>query len=294
MTGLFESYLLKMAQFVKAGVNSDAQSMGIVANAYYLADDLMPRVWGQFKKHSKQECPELETFTTKLYQLFEALRDSFCQKRSVTIISDVMKWQIHAQLYSASTFNQDPAVAHPSPGFTELIRYLCRLKDAVDKHLSPDFVDQIVRMCLEELMNSLFHGPNYWNTLTIGYGGLQQMVLDIRFCLAASRGYVTEACASAAHRIIHRAVHYFCKVNPHGGDAGSSTETREAREATLERSLMEEPWMAAVIEGVLKPKVGSSVIPLAAYTPGMGKAKKSKVPEDDVEGTSSSRQSLSS
>ena len=134
MMGLFENYFMTMISELRGGIfggntsgtpmangssgsnNGQAQqgsgrgidevqALSIMANAFYLNDDLLPRVIKEFRKQfcaqsssgsssnsgsvtaaagagGSASIPELEEFNAKLYKLYGALRSSFCVKRA--------------------------------------------------------------------------------------------------------------------------------------------------------------------------------------------------------------------
>ena len=167
MIGLFEGYLLKMAQQAKSQRLTDTQSLSIVANAFYLADDLLPRVSIHFVRQYRLRPPELDSFINKLGKLYEALRDTFCQRRAVAVLHDIWQWQTTSHLYTLNSIDKEGGVS-PSVGVKRVMSYLGELKQTIRMCLNKEAVVQIISAILGELFKLLFHEASLWKDLSIG------------------------------------------------------------------------------------------------------------------------------
>jgi hypothetical protein len=96
MIRLFDGYLSTIAMEAKTGLEklTDQQSLGIVANTYYLSDDLLPRVTREFVRQFGREVPELEKFRIKLQTLHDVLRDSYCYNRAPVWLDAILGWSV--------------------------------------------------------------------------------------------------------------------------------------------------------------------------------------------------------
>jgi hypothetical protein len=84
MIGLLEHYLLAMANAAKQNMSKfdDNQNVAILSNAFYLGDDLLPRIGREFRKQFGRTVPELENFGVKLGALYDALQDSYAHRQN--------------------------------------------------------------------------------------------------------------------------------------------------------------------------------------------------------------------
>jgi hypothetical protein len=69
---LLERYLLAMAQEAKARLLSidDAQSLSLVANAFFLAEDLLPRVDKELSKAFRRSVPQVSEIAPSRSYIF--------------------------------------------------------------------------------------------------------------------------------------------------------------------------------------------------------------------------------
>ena len=262
LIAMFESYLLLMASASKAGMDSmdDLQSLSIVANSFYLADDLLPRVGRQFRAHFGRVLPELVTFGNKLGQLYEALQDNYCRKRTKYWIETLLDWQ---QLCANQYSNPNPIKLPPnssssSSSFTSsssssssrgtssaalsssllvsvtwlsLHDYFVMLRAIIGKCLSPLAVPVVLSACFEELLLALTAQPTstHWSNLsrTLGYGGLMQLTRDVSFFTEATAAYSTELTSELSTQLLDNALQQYCELT---GSDEQQTDIRRAQE----------------------------------------------------------------
>eukprot|EP00455_Lapot_gusevi_P037091 TRINITY_DN4136_c0_g1_i1.p1 TRINITY_DN4136_c0_g1~~TRINITY_DN4136_c0_g1_i1.p1 ORF type:complete len:758 (-),score=220.96 TRINITY_DN4136_c0_g1_i1:88-2361(-) len=213
---LFERYILRMTAALTPAGNeeevdlngnglNDEQFLAIVANNFYLADDLLPRTARQFEKQFERPIQELEQFQVKLQRLYRALRDQLAVHRAPFWISHVLQWEQQAPvIYAALTLNEDIMVAAPSPMFIQMVEFLVRLRELVLALLPPDALEPILQSALEQVFKALVD-DRYWMNVNLGHGGLQQLMLDVRYLLAAASDYINETVQAAADGLIDKA-----------------------------------------------------------------------------------------
>ncbi len=253
---LFEGYLIGMASKAKDGLMKleDHQSLSIVANAFYVADDLLPRVTREFSRQFRRPIPELEAFRNKIERLHEALGDEYCTKKAAHWIHTRLQWTSGAALkrYSLPALS-DHDHAAPTQAVIDLCRQFCDLRELVIRCLNPQSLDTILSLCLEEVFRTL-HNPVYWDGLALGHGGLQQLVLDLRFLVAASHGIVTQTASEACVSLIKRAIQLY---------AASTGQRITSAEEVLET----EVWFNTMIEAAIKKTVTVGKLIAAAANP---------------------------
>lgn len=127
-----------------------------VIGSHCLVSRTIPPSWHVCITCFRTGVPELNDLHHRVMTVFDVLRNSFCDKRSVMIIGHVLKWHTHAYVYAAQSFNQDignmqhaqnlavafanavcglAGLAYPSAGFVALTRYLSELRVTIEKAL---------------------------------------------------------------------------------------------------------------------------------------------------------------
>lgn len=140
---LFEDYLLAMTAASKSDMISDAQGMSIVANCYFLAEDLFPRIKKQLAgkvdmkrgtlpfrlilavvTYWRSGLSNIAAFHDQLGKFYKAQRDFFFQQRGDVWVRDVIRWPANASAWYKEGGNSDAPVETPSPGFINFGKYL--------------------------------------------------------------------------------------------------------------------------------------------------------------------------
>ena len=244
LISLFESYLLRLAAAAQQGLNStldDLQSLSMVANCFYLADDLLPRVGREFRGHFGRVIPELEEFGLKLGQLYEALQDGYCHQRTAYWLSSVLHWPQLAQVDYA---NPNPLQLSPfapsaplsasslsvSASWVALHAYYCMLRAIIGKCLSPLAIPVVLSACFEELLHALLDDAQ-WGQLTLGYGGLLQLTRDLSFFAAATRAFETETLHELVQQAIGRARDDYVRLTK--ADEHNTRQAQDRQEGEL-------------------------------------------------------------
>jgi len=178
MMSLFESYLLVMAQQLKSNLTSfdDVQALSIIANAFYLNDDLLPRVIKEFMKHfctntnnvmSASSIPELELFNQKLFRLYEALRDSFCVKRATLVWPFDSHLKFPTRLIGGANKYANPLALQSMGGELAQVSgewiqfcegHLVALRSTISKCINAHDAEPMLQMMLAELIDCIREG----------------------------------------------------------------------------------------------------------------------------------------
>lgn len=233
MVRLFEDYLLAMAkQSRPEDVNfRDNQSLSIIANAFYLADDLLPRVSRELHKQFGRQVPELEAFRAKLLRLHDALQHAYCQKRSYVWVQTVLKLK---ETYGAYEGRDDILRTQPSDGFVRLCSYLTQLSSKIVECTTVTSVRPILTLATEELLRVL-QDKAPWQEVNMGLGGLVQLALDLQFLIRCSGGYASPAAHEAVSMVLIRAMR--------AGDINEATANANIAAADLSKTV--DSWITA-------------------------------------------------
>jgi hypothetical protein len=213
MCSLLENFLLSMAQLARTNAVSpqfdDFQHLSIVANAYFLSIDLVPRVAKEFSRQFHRKINELNAFQGKIVKLFNALQDSFCQKRPQYWLNSVILWGNKCiPAYSNPLFDENNV--NITGSWLNFNDYLCNLYGTVGKTLSQASVQPVISLAIEELLLTIAEATN-WDKINLAFGGINQLIIDFRF-LQAICG--PELCTAKSNEVIEgiisRAVGSYC------------------------------------------------------------------------------------
>ena len=317
LVSLFESYLLLMASASKAGMDEmdDLQSLSLVANSFYLADDLLPRVGRQFRLQFGRVLDELSTFGNKLGQLYEALQDNYCRKRTKYWIEHVLSWQ---QLCADHYSNPNPLKLSAPPSassstscgshspssslsalssslgvsaeWLSLHDYFVMLRAIIGKCLSPLAVPVVLSACFEELFIALTNGLDveaaaaspsptvYWAQLStaLGYGGLLQLTRDVAFFSEAAAVYCTDLLLDLTQQLTHSARQRYCQLTQQDEEECREAQEQQAEEVKQRLAQSDELLtLTALAQREERDEEQRKAAAKAGETAGKGRTKKS-------------------
>ena len=222
---LFEKYLFKMTEASRIlanqteapseDVDEDAQQLAIVANTFYLGDDLLPRMSRQFEKLFERPVPELEQFQVKLTRLYRALRDQYAQKRVPYWLFQVFHWDAtFQQIYTKIDLQEDIMIAGPSSEIVRLNVFLMHIRDLVLDSLNVDALGPLLAKSLEEIFLQLNDDEAYWQYGKFGRGGLIQFLLDFKYLLASGESFVNENVQLASDALFEKVKNMLRETTP--------------------------------------------------------------------------------
>eukprot|EP00026_Physarum_polycephalum_P003723 Phypoly_transcript_03737.p1 GENE.Phypoly_transcript_03737~~Phypoly_transcript_03737.p1 ORF type:complete len:679 (+),score=120.09 Phypoly_transcript_03737:217-2253(+) len=194
-----------------AGLNGavvvDKQQLAIVANAVFVVEDLAPRLSNQIKEKLQRNVKELDKMCKKLDARYTALRDTYCIQRARDILDNKMDWS-HME-YSKDELDEP----EPSQRFVRLVKYLADLAAQAQTLVGAQSVAPIVARIVAEVAAGMSQGK-IWDRIetnqAIGFGGLQQLVLDCKFLMVATNNYLIDESVEALQHVIDRAVLAYC------------------------------------------------------------------------------------
>eukprot|EP00698_Gefionella_okellyi_P024596 TRINITY_DN8731_c0_g1_i1.p1 TRINITY_DN8731_c0_g1~~TRINITY_DN8731_c0_g1_i1.p1 ORF type:complete len:831 (-),score=198.55 TRINITY_DN8731_c0_g1_i1:33-2465(-) len=214
MEKLISSYFKSLVLTANANRNSfdDRQNVSILATAFALVDDLIPRTSRAFQRLFNRIAPELEALQQRISETVVELRNAFCAARATQQMVEVLNFK--SCDYSQDTIDLQHAA--PTLSLQRALTYLGRLKITVEQVVGER--DNQVRPILERLLGemalTLQQDPDFWDKPRdrpmFGHGGLQQFVLDIRYFLAAAADYAPPDVRSLLNDTIAHAVKVYC------------------------------------------------------------------------------------
>eukprot|EP01083_Nonionella_stella_P244852 851752_1 len=220
MLRLFEFYLLRLTSTTKKRHLSEAQSLSVIANVFYLQEDLLARVIAHFARVFGRKLGELDTFRAKAERLYIVQRQFFSQKFAPNWVSSILTWEdAPPEIYSRAVI--DEANASPSPQFLRLYKHMSGLRSTIINSINEKSVKPIISRSILEVLNILSESSCWENlgdssaatkpSFSVGHGGLQQFALDVRFLVHALRAYRSAEVEAQAAQLIQLAVDSYCR-----------------------------------------------------------------------------------
>ncbi len=233
---LLDGYRITMLQSFKHGLTEagsldDLQLFSIVANTMCLAEDLIPRVLHEYSRQFQRPVVELVQCRDQFARLADALQDVFSQKRSTHWVRG-RGWTPEKQQASADALlawvdgavltrryakceeiPADPTKATVSKEWRDLALYLASLQGVVAKTLGQDAVQGVLTYALQDIM-SLLHEPVGWERLSLTLAGAQQLVLDMRWLVAANKSFASPSTKNLLESVCRRVVRVHVASDP--------------------------------------------------------------------------------
>ena len=160
---------------------TDAQSISIIANIMYAAEDLLPRLEGMFFKKAPMQVNKLIDVQEKTKSTFEQFSQAFGSQRGRAIVQN-LKWSKADYSHTAITGSPEPSSA-----VVPVLKYLISLHEDSAKLLGENNGTGIISVTISSAF-TLMADERGWKRYqkggsTSGTGGLQKLLLDIH-CMA--------------------------------------------------------------------------------------------------------------
>eukprot|EP01122_Echinamoeba_exundans_P014955 TRINITY_DN690_c0_g2_i1.p1 TRINITY_DN690_c0_g2~~TRINITY_DN690_c0_g2_i1.p1 ORF type:complete len:932 (+),score=179.78 TRINITY_DN690_c0_g2_i1:156-2798(+) len=195
---------------------ADKQALAIVADAMYIADYFAPLVISQIQNQIATPVPDLEALRARVSEKALAIRTFFVEAKSRDLVHGRLAWE--AQSYPEDHIDEDSA--EPGQKFIRLFEYMYRLGTDINSIIAQRLVRPMLGQIWEQAVRLMSADPLFWSKeqdtakkAMMGLGGLQQFVLDMKFCLQASNTYVTEDAKRILREMHERAVVNYCLSN---------------------------------------------------------------------------------
>ncbi|OWM89591.1 exocyst complex component EXO84A [Punica granatum] len=206
---------------------TEAQQIGLLANASLLADELLPRAamklmanknddQGRRASDRQYRLPEQREWKKRLQRSVDRLRDSFCRQHALELIfTEDGDIRLNSQMYTTMDDFPDEPEWFPSPIFQELFLKLSRMASfATDMFVGRERFATILLMRLTEtVILWLSDDQAFWEDVEqgpkpLGPLGLRQFYLDMEFViLFSSQGrYLSRHLHQVIKNIIERAI----------------------------------------------------------------------------------------
>ena len=205
-------------------VLSEAQMLSLMANVYYVSEDLVTRIAHRYQKLFGRQIPELELFAIEQQKLYHAQFQQFGKKFLFKWVNDKLMWTddcIHrryAEKADVSIVTKEEIAEWPiSPEMLRFVRYVVELKRDIDTFLGEDLEAAILMDGIEILLKELYNGqyiPHITQmggdeeAVLISYHGLHRLYLDFRFLMVTLHKMMTKTSKDLCTSICDKARKY--------------------------------------------------------------------------------------
>lgn len=207
-------------------VLSEAQMLSLIANVYYVSEDLVTRIAHRYQKLFGRQIPELELFAIEQQKLYHAQFQQFGKKFLYFWVNDKLKWTddaIHcryAERADVSIVTREEIQEWSiSPEMLGFVRYVVELKRDINLYLGEALEGVILRDAIEILLTELLHGDyipritemgrdDQDETVLISYHGLFRLHLDFRFLMVTLHKMMTPSARNLCNSICEKARKY--------------------------------------------------------------------------------------
>ncbi|KAL8150186.1 hypothetical protein V2J09_019994 [Rumex salicifolius] len=183
---------------------TESQQLALLANALFLADDLIPRAASRIL-HRHCRAPEVREWKKKLQRLVDNLRDTFCRQHTLELIfADDGSVLLNPHMYTDMDNQSHEPEWFPSGVFQELFARLTEIASlAADIFVGKErFATVLLMRLIETVILWLSDDQTFWVEIEQGEKRLGPFVI-----LFASQGrYLSRNLQQAAKNVIARAI----------------------------------------------------------------------------------------
>ena len=184
----------------------------VLSDAYQISSDLFPRIVNRIDKHFESQGIKISSeMTEQMNQLFSQLKSTFCELRANYIIKKKLKWK--GEAYNLQ--DEDPP-GKSSPSFLKISKLCLWLKQVcqkVEQFLSKSSSRLITSAIIEIILLDFLNNTSFWKEFEecVGFGGLQQFLLDLRSMQERCKNYMTKTSLNAIGEMMEKSVLLFCE-----------------------------------------------------------------------------------
>jgi hypothetical protein len=212
ITNTLEKYVFELSTKIETQRNlTDKQYLAIMSNVMNLTDDLIPKITAQFEDTIKRGAEELSALRGRMNLLYADIRLSYANWRATDLLNNKLDWS--NMIYKQDSI--DNMNAAPSTKIVRLFEYLYNLSIDVGNFVNKNYVKSIVQEVLEQVALGFSEGKFWQNEkdkvkAMFTVSGIQQMVLDFKYCIEASGNYASLKTLDTFRSVIDRALVHYC------------------------------------------------------------------------------------
>ncbi|KAJ3293381.1 exocyst complex component exo84 [Rhizoclosmatium sp. JEL0117] len=208
LTDFFSSYLIRiMDVFEKKWTNKQYYVM--ITNCGFVIDNMMPQVASQLAQRFDRSIPELDEHRGRLRGLVNAMQNNFVKLKVKNVIQNVFSLQ-------AVDYSSTASILENAKPTDNVILFLSDMNDMLrDAENSAAFRKILIDIIhgVFTAMNEASHWENERGPLRFGFCGVQQLVLDIHFCLHVAEPFVNSSANELANKVCERALRTYFTQN---------------------------------------------------------------------------------
>jgi len=227
ISGILECYFDRIADELRSTVTyTDSQTIAMLRNCSHVLHEFFPRLTSHFLEQVHRNTVvhpverEMGLLKLRLQHLHDILHRNFCVLRAQQVLSH-MTWfssergeGVTTTLPVAYAKEQIEESALPSMDFMTFFAFLNTLQTVLEKHrVSVVSAESLISSLVEQVALLLDERAVFQSGSTPAKGGLQLLVLEMRFFLEASGKHATETTQTAINNIMERAILHYCKVS---------------------------------------------------------------------------------
>jgi hypothetical protein len=242
MVGLLEKYLTDISRLLRSQSDlNDRQRLAIVSNASYISTKVLPQLFNAIEPQLKYIPNELADFRKRLTTKIQEMKQHYAFATARSIVCDQLDWE-HTTYPMESI---DDASAAPSPNVVRVFEYvLGTLSTDITNAIGANEVKELQTLLFSRIVDEMGIGP-FWSresdkeeSMFGGEGGLQQFILDMKFCLEACAPFRAPDIADKIKALIDRGILNYC--------------TAKKVFKNLEKILKDDVWEKKVIKAAIQ------------------------------------------
>lgn len=145
---------------------NEEQTFSMIANIYYVCEDLLERVMQRFKVLFVRDIPELESTQLRLRKTYESQYEQFAKRFCFHWVNDILKFEngyVSLSHYCDSNNSgaavEDISVMTVSQNWINLVKYFVELRIKINRYLSKSPCDRhVLTKCFYVLFKELYFG----------------------------------------------------------------------------------------------------------------------------------------
>jgi uncharacterized protein YqiB (DUF1249 family) len=216
LVALLDKYVTDISRLLRSQSDlNDRQRLAIVANAFYISNKVTIHLSNTIEQQLKHVPTELADFRKRLAIKVQEMKQHYAFATARSIVTDQLDWE-HTT-YPMEMIDNDNAA--PSPNVVRVFEYLVStLTVDITNAIGTSEVKEFQTLLFSRIVDEMGVGP-FWaresdkeESMFGGDGGLQQFILDIKFCQEACSPFKATDVPDRLKALIDRAILNYCTV----------------------------------------------------------------------------------
>ncbi|ORX93838.1 hypothetical protein K493DRAFT_315777 [Basidiobolus meristosporus CBS 931.73] len=212
IVALFEGYLKNLMIHCKSSSLSDQQSFGIVADASFILESVLPSVAAYLSELYHGSISELQGLKSRMSGYQSTLTDIYCLRRCHSLVESTYR-------FADIDYSQSEDIGEDAVPCDQIIKLILDMHDiSLEAAQWPLNRSLFIAGIIEQFFRTMNDAPCWegddHQPRAFGYGGVHQLVLDIHFFLKVTDEFITQSTTKAANAICERALRMYFAQNP--------------------------------------------------------------------------------